>query len=63
MNDFENWWNAQTLKGGARSNPDLLRQAFEAGRRAGYRDAVHEARDIAAESTWKERQGEEYGSY
>jgi hypothetical protein len=40
-----------------------LKLAYEAGVRAGYKEAERDSRDVAAEAGWKERQGEEYGSY
>ena len=63
MNDFDKWWNAQTLKGDPARNHNLVREAFEAGRRLGYSEAERDARDTATEATWKERQGDDYGSY
>lgn len=44
-----------------------IAEAFAAGKAEGRREAEREARDDAssasAEASWKERQGDEYGSY
>lgn len=64
---FDKWWLTQSAKGDPQRNPNLVRDAFEAGRRVGRREAERDAREDAAgapaEAMWKERQGEDYGSY
>jgi hypothetical protein len=40
-----------------------LRREEEKGYARGLRDARAESRSIAAEAAWKERQGEDYGSF
>lgn len=37
--------------------------AFRSGYNKGRHDAERDMRDAAAETVWKERQGDEYGSY
>lgn len=64
---FNRWWLQQTAKGDPQRNPNLTRDAFAAGYSAGMAQAEREAREdvraAAAEATWRERQGEDYGSY
>jgi hypothetical protein len=61
MKAFERWWATQGA--GSEPIPKFVRAAFEAGVREGQKEAERDARDVAAEAGWKERQGEEYGSY
>ena len=63
MNAFDRWWAIQSAKGDPSRNTNLVRAAFEAGVREGLKEAERDARDAAAEAGWKERQGEDYGSY
>ena len=61
MDSFDRWWITQGA--GADPIPKFVRAAFEAGVRQGHRDAEYDLRDACSEATWKERQGDEYGSY
>ena len=63
MNSFDRWWAIQCRTGVPVGNTNIIRAAFEAGVREGHKEAGRDARDVAAEASWKERQGEEYGSY
>jgi hypothetical protein len=63
MNAFDKWWAVQCRNGVPVGNTNMLRAAFEAGMRAGVKEACQDARDIADEASWKERQGYDYGSF
>lgn len=64
---FDRWWDELARKGDPMRVPNLAEQAFAAGMQAGRREAEREQREeirgAAAEATWRERQGEDYGSY
>lgn len=42
MTAFDKWWNEQSKKGDPLRNLNLVRDAFEAGRKTGYRDLERE---------------------
>lgn len=63
---FDKWYAERfdNGPGGLDGTPRcLLHSAYKAGFRDGYKEAERDLRDVAVEARWKERQGEEYGTY
>ena len=67
---FEQWWHDKGSGLPPLANEDhemhvgrVSKLAFEAGVREGIKQAELNYRDILAEASWKERQGEDYGSF
>lgn len=61
---FWDWYKVLGRSGDPIRRPHLTLDAFKAGYAAGYAQGERDAdRSTATEAMWKERQGEDYGSY
>lgn len=64
---FNAFWNGLTHQGDPQHIPNKVRTGFEAGWKAALQHRAKEEREdadlCAIEAYWKEKQGDDYGSY